>query len=224
MSGYTKKVATEDYVTLLGKVLKGIDEARRSIVEFKVKSLEALDRTSKKLSKIPALPVSSKECVVVDPTRRFFSSLGVSELNNHLLYVYMKPPIIPHFFLVSSYLVSRGYTLFSIVKTSPVVSLLGFFTRHRELSAVVGHFIIVPELVDLFVMNEVSILPVSYKYLALPVTSENTLYYTTIGFSTTALEDEPNIEIVLDEVPKIPDEVLDNFISLKDTIDKLVDR
>lgn len=220
---YTKATVAEDYVALLRRILDGMDEAKRSIAEFSSRSRELVEKTARKLSRVPALPVSSEECVVVDPTKRFLSLLGFSRISEHVFYVYMKPPLIPHFFLVSSYLVSRGYTLFSIVKTSPVVSLIGFLTQYRELSALVGHFAIVPELMELFLMNEVSILPISHRYLALPVTTEEpVLYYTTIGLSTAPVNGEPNVQVLLEDVPEIPENVLSNFISLKDAVEKLV--
>jgi len=189
-------------------VLDNIREFHNTIRSYRSEIEEAL-------SKVVGLEADKKGYfIVADPTNRFFAVTRIAALTDYktarVFYVEMKPPIIPHFFLITAYFaLEANMTPAAIIRIEPVLTLMSLVTRGDKLVALATQLATGLELLENFVKGEASLLPFEKEFLMLPLEpdEENSLYLTTIGYSTQPLEDIPSVKLDFTDIPPFPSEM-----------------
>lgn len=172
-----------------------------------------------KLEAVKAIPSEEKKglFLITDPTDRFFSIVQVAPLTDYpaqrVYYIEMKPPIIPHFFLITSYIsVKAGLFPATVVRVEPVLTLISLLVRGDKLTALASQLATGIALLENFVKGEVSIFPLSRRFLKMPVEAEgDALYLTNLGLATEPVSKGLTVKLDLGEIPHLPKEVFRKF-------------
>lgn len=220
----------KDFIALRSEELERYVKVYRNVARFIEEASKHRDAVVKKLERIRALP-AKRGAIVVDPTKRFLAALQIDTLavggeDSGFVAVVMKPPIIPHFFLASSYLSLRlGLIPVALIRVSPILSLIAVLGDVDDAVVPATNFIFSTALVSAFAVHEVAVLPFPSGAIRLPTRSKDgILYLCNMGFSTVPLEGSYNIEVDLGGVPPIEDDVLrsQEFKSLREILDSEV--
>lgn len=225
---YTLNDAFIDYLYSVLATLSRIESVSNNIRSFVVSANSNVGKVAKKLALINS-KVAGNAIAVLDPTRRLISLLGVERIGGNstsALVVYMKPPILPHFFLSLMYIVATtGMTPVVLAKLSPVLTLVAVLSGADTLSSSLLQGFVAAKLLDAFAKYEVSVLPLTQSYCSLPVKPKKRgiLYLCNMGLSTAPLGGSYNVELDLSDIPPVGDETIKKeFIPLKLALDEVL--
>ncbi|MEM1560066.1 MAG: hypothetical protein QXK54_04490 [Ignisphaera sp.] len=226
---YTGEDIVRDFVRMRVEDLERIMMIYKNISSFVSEAEKMFSRIEKLIDLIECLPVKSG-VIVADPMKRFLSYLRIEIMggdeNPYTIYLSMSPPLLPHFFLVVSYItVKMKFIPLMIIRSSPIVSLSSILAKVGLVSAPVAHFLISVRLLEQVARFEISVHPLDTKYIKLPLKpKKNVLYLCELGLSTAPVSDSYNVEIDISDISPISNDDLNNkdFISLKNVLDDMV--
>ncbi|MEM1842377.1 MAG: hypothetical protein QXL19_08385 [Ignisphaera sp.] len=226
---YTGEDIIRDFVNMRIEDLERIMMIYKNISSFVSEVEKMFSHVEKLIDFIKCLPVKSG-AIVIDPMERFLSYLRIETMgggeNPYTIYLSMSPPLLPHFFLVVSYItVKMKFIPLMIIRSSPVVSLSSILVKMGLASAPIAHFLISIRLLEQVARFEISIHPLDTKYIKMPLKpKKNVLYLCDLGLSTIPVSDSYNVEIDISDIPPISNDILNNkdFISLKSILDDML--
>lgn len=226
---YSPEDVEKDFIALRGEELKRFTRVHDNIAGFLEEARASFETISKKLGGVRSLPAKGG-AIVVDPTNRIFSLLQVEtsplgEGDAIVTLVVMKPPIIPHFFLATAYLAIKGnLTPITLVRLSPVLTLVAALGNAPTLTATAANFIISMGLIDEFATHGASVIPFPADALRLPTKAKDSLYLCNMGLSTVPIEGSYNVKVDVSGIPPIDEGVLRSptFKPLRQILDGLV--
>lgn len=171
------------------------------------------ERIHSSLTRVNALKTGVKgHFVIIDPTNRFFLVVSIAPLLSYkktpeIFYIEMKPPLIPHFFLISSYFaLELNLVPAGVIRVEPVLSLISLLTVGDDVIATVTQASAGAFLWEPFFKGEVSLLPPDIRFLEMPIEPDekDVLYLTGLGYSTRPINKDFNVRIDFSEIPTLP--------------------